>query len=404
MNSIRDQFPIFQAPYKRPLAYLDTAASSQKPKVVIDRLCDYLSYEHANIHRGAYSLSAKATEHYEEARAKIAKFLGAPDESSILFTRGTTESINLVARSLEHLFSAGDSILISVLEHHSNIVPWQLLASRKKLTVHFADINEDATINIEDFKKKLAVHRPKLVSLTHTSNVFGTVVPIKEIAGIVHESGALMMVDAAQSVPHGGVNVVDLGADFVAFSAHKLYGPTGIGVLYVRPDRYALMEPFCGGGDMISNVTIEGSTWAEPPRKFEAGTPPIAEAIAFGTAIDFVSAIGVKKIAEHEAKLFAYAFDKLSKEQGVRVYGPALNGKEQVSILPFNVDRIHPHDLATIADEFNVQFRGGHHCAIPALKRLGLGATARASFGVYSEPQDIDALCEAIRHAKKMLW
>ena len=400
--SIRAQFPIFAAPGDRRLVYLDTAASSQKPAVVIDRLTHYLSNEHANIHRGAYRLSAEATNNYELARARVAGLVRAGDEFSVVFTRSTTESINLVAYGIEHLLSEGDVILLTLLEHHSNIVPWQLLAKRKRLKIIFADMEDDGSLNIEDFKIKLAKHRPKLVGMTHVSNAFGSVLPIESLIPLAKEAGSMVLVDAAQSIPHMPVSAASLGADFYAFSAHKVYGPTGIGILVGRTSLLELMEPFQGGGGMIRKVEQQESSWAEVPHKYEAGTPPIGEAIATGTAMEFLENIGYQAIEEHDTRLFNLAFEKLVKEKGVTVYGPATSGTEQSSIVAFNVDNVHPHDLASIADQFNVQFRAGHHCAMPALARLGLQSTARISFGVYSVEDDVTELIEALRHARKI--
>lgn len=400
---IRNDFPIFAAQGKEvALTYLDTAASSQKPKCVIDRLTNYLSSEHANIHRGAYSLSAQATEAYDLARIKVANFIGVKDPRGLIFTRGTTESINLVAYAGEVIFEEGDTILLTLLEHHSNIVPWQILAQRKKLRIVFADINQDGTLNLADFKLKLQEFKPKLCAYTQISNAIGSIVPVDELTELAHAFGALVLVDGAQAVPHCKIDVVKANFDFYVFSAHKLYGPTGIGALYAKPEILERFNPFMGGGDMIQSVTTAGSTWAELPSRFEAGTPAIAEAIAFGTAVDYVSAISLQQIHQHEASLMQLGLEVLSREPGVEVYGPAKVGKSQASILSFNVKNLHPHDLATVADSFNVQIRAGHHCAMPLLKRLGISASARASLGLYSDASDFDVLIEAIRRARKI--
>jgi cysteine desulfurase / selenocysteine lyase len=401
--SIRDNFPIFKSrSASKPLAYLDSAASAQKPKCVVDRLANYLSSEHANVHRGAYTLSAESTKSYDLAREKVASFIGASSPSSLIFTRGTTESINLVAHSLERWFRPGDVILLTLLEHHSNIVPWQLLSDRRGVKLVFADIHDDASLNLEDFQRKVALHNPKLVAMTQLSNAFGTVTPVSAMIQSAKSVGAKVLVDGAQGVTHQRVRMEELGADFYAFSAHKLYGPTGIGALYVAPGNYEVMEPFNGGGDMITTVTTEGSQWADPPRKFEAGTPSIAEAIAFGTAVDFLQVLGMDRVAAHEAKIFDEAYALLTQEAGVTVYGPRTTGGAQSSILPFTVEGVHAHDLATIADSMNVCIRGGHHCAMPALKRLGLPATARASIGVYTRISDFELLISAIRKAREI--
>lgn len=405
-ESIRRYFPIFSSAagvQGRALSYLDSAASSQKPVGVIERLAHYLSHEHANVHRGAYALSAQATVNYENARARVAKFIQAPSLKGLIFTRNTTESINLVAHAWENSFKEGDAILLTILEHHSNIVPWQLLAKRRKLRLEYVDVSQSGALNLEDFSAKLKKTKPKLLSLAQVSNSIGTVLPVAEMISQAHQAGCRVLVDAAQSVAHGVVNVAELGCDFLAFSGHKVYGPTGIGVLYASEEMLNHMEPFQGGGEMIEAVAVEGSTWAEPPHKFEAGTPAIGEAIALESALDFLDSVGREQVQRYEKDLFAQAFALMLAEPGVTLYGPATKGGEQAPIISFNVDKVHPHDLATIADGFNVQIRAGHHCAMPALKRLGLKSTARASIGVYSCLDDFKALLEAIRHARKIL-
>lgn len=395
----RAHFPIFE---DRKLAYLDTAASSQKPRSVIERMSEYLSREHANIHRGAYRLSAESTERYELARRRVAAFLRAPSPECVVFTRGTTEAINLVARSCERWFEPGDTILLSLLEHHSNIVPWQLLAERRGLKLEFVEISDHAVLDLQDLASKLESRRPKLVALTALSNAFGSITPLGECVRLARSHGARILVDAAQAAPHSRIDVAALDLDFLAFSGHKLYGPTGIGALYAKLEHLQRMEPFHGGGDMIRSVDVTGSTWAEPPQKFEAGTPAIAEAIALGSAIDFVEGVGLEKIAAHEHALFEKAKALLQAEPGVTIYGPCRAGVEQASILAFNVEGVHPHDLATVGDTHGVCFRAGHHCAMPALKRLGLQSTARVSFGVYSLEEEIAPLLETIRKARKL--
>ena len=400
---IRSEFPIYSRSQGKALAYLDTAASSHKPRQVIKRLHDYLAYEHANIHRGAYELSAVATANYSAAREKVAKFINAPSQASVIFTRGTTESINLVAQSWGEQIKPGSSILLTLLEHHSNIVPWQLLAKRRGLNLHFADLNDDGSLKLEDFRRLLKEKKPAFVAMTQISNALGSLVPVQELCAEAHQAGALVLVDVAQSVVHSALDVQKLDADFAVFSGHKLYGPTGIGILYGREKLLNQMEPYQGGGGMIRLVTPEGSSWAELPEKFEAGTPSIAEAIAFGTAIDFVNEIGMPRIAAHEDRLFHSALERLLAEPGVHIHGPAASGGRQASIISFTIDGVHAHDFATIADSFNVQLRAGHHCAMPALKRLGIQASIRASFGMYSDTQDVDVLIEAIRAARQRL-
>jgi cysteine desulfurase/selenocysteine lyase len=415
-GNIRANFPIFahqervEGARSIPFAYLDSAASTQKHSSVIARLSQYLSCEHANIHRGAYRLSAEATRLYDEAREKVARFLGAAPRN-IIFTRGTTESVNLVASALRKKWRHGDVILLSYLEHHSNIVPWQMIADQVGMRVEFVDIDPHARLEVNDFLTKLAQLRPALVSLTALSNAFGTLLPVRDLVREARAMGALTMVDGAQIVAHAPVDVSEIGCDFFAFSGHKLYGPTGIGALYVRDEAYDYMEPYQGGGDMIQTVTVNGSTWADVPQRFEAGTPAIAEAIALGAAVDMLTSIGWQAIQAHERELFDAAWQLLSQESGVSLYGPRTaraagdSGKslqDQASILPFNVEGVHPHDLSSIADDSNVQIRAGHHCAMPALARLGLQSTARASIGIYSERADFEQLIEAIRKAKRI--
>ncbi|MBN8549980.1 MAG: SufS family cysteine desulfurase [Deltaproteobacteria bacterium] len=398
----RKEFPIFSRHWQRRLSYLDTAASSQKPSCVIDRLTCFYSEEHSNIHRGAYSLSAEATLRYEEARNAIAKLLSARDARSIVFTRGTTEGINLVAHSYEKFLKQGDSILLTLLEHHSNIVPWQLLAARKGLQIVFAEVTDAGELRLDDLEKKITQYRPKLIACTQLSNALGTLVPVEHIIACGHAVGAKVLVDAAQSIAHSSIDVGAMDADFLVFSGHKLYGPTGIGVLYAKPELLEAMDPFLGGGDMIREVTTSGSTWADIPSKFEAGTPPIAEAVALGTAVEFIRSIGLDSIKAYEAALFQKAFDLLSREPGVTLYGPITKQGAQASILSFNVKNTHAHDLSTVADTFNVQLRAGHHCAMPLLQRLGIGSSARISLGVYSTEDDFPPLLEAIRHARDL--
>lgn len=403
--ALQAHFPIFsdyKARHGRRLAYLDSAASAQKPQRVLDRLYRALALEHANIHRGAYELSASATERFDAARAKIARFIGARKEREVIFTRGATEALNLVAYSLDRWFQPGDTVLLTMLEHHSNIVPWQLLAARRGVRVVFADINEDATLKFDNWLELLRTHKPKLVSFTMLSNAFGTLLPVSEMVAEARKVGAKIVLDAAQSVCHQRLNVSELGADFLVFSGHKLYGPTGIGALYVREENYAIMDPFQGGGDMIELVTTEGSTWAEPPSKFEAGTPAIAEAIALGEAVDQLEEWGLERLIEHERQVHLYGVERLRALPGVTLHGPVSSGKPQESIIAFSTT-VHPHDLATVADSYGVCIRAGHHCAQPALRRLGLQATARASVGIYTEPEDFDQLAEAILAAQRII-
>ncbi len=382
--------------------YLDSAATAQKPLVVIDSLRHTLIHHNANVHRGAYRLSAEASERYDDARTKIARYIGAGSPRSIVFVRGATEAINLVARSSEHLYKAGDTILLTLLEHHSNIVPWQMLAKRKGLSVVFAGITPDGSLDIADFNEKLKQYKPALVAVTQLANSLGTVTPLADLVATAQKNGARVLVDGAQGAPHLGVNVSELGCDYYVFSGHKMYGPTGIGVLYGRPDRLEELEPFQGGGDMISYVSVEGAGWAEIPQRFEAGTPAFPEAIALGAAIDFLGRFSQDEMRRHERSLVASAIEMLRGEEGITIYGPATKGGDQATVVSFSIDCVHPHDFATIADTHNVQIRAGNHCAMPTLRALGVQATVRMSFGIYSCTEDLSAVSSAIREARRM--
>lgn len=396
----RAYFPFFtQGPGG---CYLDSAATSQKPQPVIDSLVNALVCCNANVHRGAYALSAIASEMYDESRRKIAGYIGAPSERCVVFVRGTTEAINLVAYSSEHLFSSGDVIMLSLLEHHSNIVPWQLLAKRKGLQVVFCDITSDGRLDVHDFKSKVAHFKPKLVGITQLANSLGTVTPIAELVSYAQSYGARVLVDGAQGAPHLGVDVSALGCDYYAFSGHKIYGPTGIGVLYGSMERLEELEPFQGGGDMISYVSVEGSGWADIPQRFEAGTPAFPEAIALGEAIDFLGHFERASIDSHERSLVDHAVEMLAQEPGVLLHGPITTGGEQRTVVSFSIDGVHPHDFATIADTHGVQVRAGNHCAMPTLRRLGLQSTVRMSFGIYSCEEDLKAVGDAIKEARRM--
>ncbi len=400
MNKIRQQFPIFSNQGDN-LAYLDTAASAQKPKIVTDTLQNFYLREYANIHRGAYLLSASATLKYEESREKIAKFLNAVSAKEIIFTRNATEGINLVASSITQQCSTGDTILLTELEHHSNIVPWQIQAKRNGLEIQYAKINPEAQIDLADFKLKVQKFKPKICSFTMQSNAFGTITPYLEMIKIAKLSGALVLLDVCQAVLHGPIDVQNLDVDFLVFSGHKIYGPTGIGVLYGKSEHLNRFEPYQGGGDMISSVSLAGSTWAEIPAKFEAGTPAIAEAIGLGAAINFVEEVGWDTIEQNDRQLFLNATNLLNNFVGVEVYG-LKDSQITSSILAFNLVGVHPHDLASICDQFNVQIRAGYHCAMPALEALGLHSTARISFGIYSQESDLLQLEKALWHAKKL--
>ena len=399
--SARKEFPLFcedEVP-----AYLDTAASSQKPRAVIDRISEYFEHQHANVHRGAYRLSSAATSFYEEARAKIAHFLNASSPDELIFTRGTTESINLLAYSLGEQLKAGDKILLSRIEHHSNMVPWQILARRKSLEVHYYDVGPNAEFSWDLFENKLNEVQPAVICSPVVSNAFGTLFPVKKITKAAHDLGALVVLDAAQAMAHTPLDVRELNVDFLAFSGHKMYGPTGIGGLFGKRKLLDQMEPFQGGGEMIESVSYDGPVLTSLPHKFEAGTPSIAEAIALGEAVSFIQEIGFDAIRTHEEQLFEYGWSKLSEIEGLKLYGPHLSQEKQIAVLPFNVEDVHPHDLATIIDDNNVQVRAGHHCVMPGLSFLGLQSTVRASLGVYSIEEDFDRLADGIRRAKKLL-
>lgn len=400
---VRESFPILrQGEPGYPLTYLDSAASAQKPQVVIDRLVRFYSQENANIHRGAYRLSAEATDSYEEARKVAARFLGTKKAESIVFTKGATEALNLVAHVLAPRLVKDSVILLTMLEHHSNIVPWQLLAARTGARIEFVSIDDQARIDVPDFSRKVQKYRPAIVAFSALSNAFGTRSDVQMLAGIAREAGALTVVDCAQAAPHVPLCADEWEVDFLALSGHKLYGPSGIGVLYGRWDLLSTLDPYQGGGDMIETVTVEGSTWAPAPARFEAGTPPIAAAIGLAAALEFIESVGFEAIRNHERCLFAEAWARLSQEKGVTLFGPGPESDQQVSIISFTIEGVHPHDIATIADSVNVQLRAGHHCAMPALKHLGIPATARASFGIYSHAADIEQLMLGIREVKRV--
>ena len=400
-DGIRNEFPIFSNYNSKRLCFLDSAASTQKPKCVIEKLTDFYQNKYANIHRGAYELSANATLMYENVRKIIADFIGAKEPSNIVFTRGTTESINLVSYALEDYFKEGDVILLSVAEHHSNLVPWQFLAKRKNLKLVFANLDKNYNLDLEDFKNKVNEFRPKLVAMTMCSNVLGSEFPIEDIISLSKSVDSLVLFDGAQYVPHREVNVSKLDVDFLCFSGHKIYGPTGIGVLYAKKYLLEEMKPFHGGGEMIQEVTLQNTTFADVPYKFEAGTPAIAEAIGLGEAINFVNRIGIKNINEHEKNIFEYAILKLSSLAYVDIYS-SKSSKDSGSVISFNIEGVHPHDFASIADNFGVQIRSGFHCAMPLLNYLGLNATSRMSLGMYSDTKDIDILIEAIKESRKI--
>lgn len=402
VQKIKNDFPIFNRLIQgKPLVYLDNAATTQKPKAVIDTLVDYYSNHNANIHRGIHTLAEEATTMYEAAREKIAKFIGATSNREIVFVRNTTEAINLVAYSWGRTnLKSGDEIILSESEHHSNIVPWQLIAAEKGVKLLFIPIDTEGYLDLEYFKKILSP-KVKLVSLVHISNVLGTINPIKELARLTHDAGALILVDAAQSVPRMSIDVQDLGCDFLVASGHKMLAPTGIGFLYARQDLLEKMPPFLGGGDMIREVYLDHSQWNDIPWKFEAGTPSIADAIALGAAVDYLSELGMDNIFEHEKELTDYALSQLSNLSDLRIYGPKTT-EQKTGVISFSLKGIHPHDVAQILDEEGIAIRSGFHCAMPLHQKLNIPATCRASFYIYNTKEDIDKLVEGIEKAVKI--
>ncbi len=397
-KDIREQFPILsQQVNGHDLVYLDSAATSQKPRVVIETLDEYYYYYNSYVHRGFHSLGTKATDGYEGAREKVRKFINAKSMQEIIFTRGTTTALNMVALSYARAnLKPGDEIVITPMEHHANIIPWQQAVKATGATLKYIPLQEDGTISLDDVRETVT-ENTKIVSAAHVSNVLGTINPIKEIAKIAHDNGAVMVVDGAQSTPHMKIDVQDLDCDFYTFSAHKMCGPTGVGVLYGKRALLENMEPAEFGGEMIDFVGLYESTWKELPWKFEAGTPIIAGAIGLGAAIDFLEDIGLDEILAHEHRLAAYALERFKELEGATVYGPA----ERAGLVTFNLEDVHPHDVATVLDAEGVAVRAGHHCAQPLMKWLNVSATARASFYLYNTEEDIDKLIEALQKTKE---
>jgi len=392
---IREDFPILgQKVNGRPLVYLDNAATSQKPRQVIEAISHFYSEDYSNIHRGVHTLSQRSTQSYEAVRTKVQKLIHAAEDREIIFVRGATEGINLVAFGyLRPRLQAGDEIVISGMEHHSNIVPWQILCEEKSARLRVIPINDDGEVIFEEYEKLLN-SRTRLVAVTHVSNALGTINPIRKMVEVAHRQQIPVLVDGAQAIPHLPVDVQALGCDFYTFSGHKLYGPTGIGVLYGKASLLESMSPFQGGGDMIASVTFEKTTYNKIPHKFEAGTPDIAGVIGLGAAIDYVQAIGIAAIGAYEEELLAYATREVSKIAGVRVLGSA---KEKASVLSFTLEGVHPHDIGTILDQQGIAIRAGHHCAQPVMDRFQVPATARASFAFYNTKKEVDALVNGIR-------
>ena len=399
-NAIRGQFPILERQvHGKPLAFLDSAASSQKPQSVLDAMTATYTQSYANVHRGLHALSEESTDAFEATRQKVKDFLNAPSADEVIFTSGATMSLNLIARSWGGSnLKAGDEIVISVADHHANIVPWQMIAQEKGAKIVAAPVHADGSVQLSDITD-LINERTRIVAMPHVSNVLGTVFPVEEIAKAAHDVGAIFVLDGCQGVVHMPVDVAAIDCDFYVFSGHKLYGPSGIGVLWGKMDLLEAMPPFLGGGDMIDRVSIESSTYAAPPHRFEAGTPPIVETIGLGAAIDFVQAIGMENIRAHEQDLLSYAHQQLASVEGLEFIGTAA-GKS--GVVSFTMDCAHPHDISTIVDRKGVAIRAGHHCAQPLMDFMGINATARASVGVYTNREDIDALVDALATVRKI--
>lgn len=400
VQRLRADFPILrQTIHGKPLVYLDNAATTQKPRQVLDAIAHLYSSDYANIHRGVHQLSERSTKQYEDGRAKAQKFLGAADQKEIVFVRGATEGINLVAQTYGRVHvGAGDEILISAMEHHSNIVPWQMLCEEKAAFLRVAPIDDTGELLLDEFERLIGP-RTRLIAVAHVSNALGTINPVRRIVDLAHSRGVPVLIDGAQAAPHMPVNVRELDCDFYVFSGHKLYGPTGIGILYGKARLLEEMPPYQGGGDMIRSVTFEKTTFNAVPYKFEAGTPDIAGVIGLSAAIDYVSRIGMENIANYESDLLSYATGKLSAISGLRLIGTA---REKAAVLSFVLDGVHPHDVGTILDHQGIAVRTGHHCAQPVMERFGIPATARASLAFYNTREEIDALAAGIGRVKEI--
>jgi cysteine desulfurase/selenocysteine lyase len=401
MRDVRPDFPVLhQRVHDKPLVYLDNAATSQKPRAVIEAQAHYYETYNANVHRGIHTLSEAATEAYEAARRKVAAFIGAPRHEEVIFTRNTTEGINLVAHGWARAFlKPGDAVLITEMEHHSNIVPWLMLRDQIGITLRYIPVSDDGTLRLDDLDALLEGVR--LVSLVHASNVVGTINPVRRIADAAHAVGAVVLVDGAQALLHLPIDVKALGCDFYAFSGHKMCAPTGIGVLWGRHELLSAMQPFLGGGDMMVRVTMDSVTYAEPPARFEAGTPAIAEAITLGAAVDYLSSVGMEAIAAYEHTLTAYALERLAEVPGLRLLGE-VQPPDRGAVFAFTLGDIHPHDLSTLLDEQGIAIRAGNHCAQPLGRRLGVNASARASLAFYNLPSEVDALIEGLHRAQEV--
>ncbi len=400
-RAVRADFPILRSDRTPKLIYLDSAATSQKPDAVLQAMDRYYSTCNANIHRGVYRIAEEATAAFEDARRRIASFVGAASPRELVFTRNSTEAINLVAHSWGRTrLAAGDAILLTEMEHHSNLVPWQMLAAERGIELRFVPITDQGELDLTALDRLLGDGKVKLASIAHISNVLGTINPVAEIAARIHAAGALLMIDASQSVPHAPVDVAALGVDFMAFTSHKMLGPTGIGALWARRALLEEMPPFLGGGEMIREVRLESSDWNELPWKFEAGTMAIAEAVGFGVAVDYLSNLRMEAVFAHDRELADYALPRLAEVPGLTVIGPPAG--RRAGLAAFTLDGIHPHDIATVLDSHGIAVRAGHHCAMPLHHRLGIPSSTRASFHCYSVPEDVDAMIEALHHARRV--
>lgn len=400
LEGIREQFPILKTDVNgKPLVYLDSAASSQKPQQVLDALHSAYAETYANVHRGLHMLSEMSTDKYEAVRKKVADFIGASSTDEVIFTSGATMSLNLIAHCYGDTFlDEGDEVMISIAEHHANIIPWHMLAERKGIKIVSVPVHPDGSFDINELASRIT-DRTKIISFPHVSNVLGTVFPVQKIAKLAHDAGAVCIIDGCQGAVHMPVDMAELGCDFYVFSGHKLYGPSGIGILWGRAELLEQMPPFLGGGDMIDDVEIDSSTYAKPPHRFEAGTPPIAECIGLGAAIDFVTSVGMDRLHEHEKELLKYGHQRLASVEGLTIIGTAA---EKSGVISFTLDAAHPHDIATLIDQDGVAVRAGHHCAQPLMKYLGLTSTARASVGVYSQKKDFDVLADALEKVNRI--
>jgi len=400
IEKIRKDFPILNREVNgHPLVYFDNAATTQKPQAVIDAIVDYYSNHNSNIHRGVHSLADEATQAYEDTRESLRKFIGARTTKEIIFTSGTTDGINLVASTISQQFNPGDEVIVTGMEHHSNMVPWQIAAKQYQLNLRYVELEEDGTINLDSFRSLLS-NRTKIVSIVYASNSLGTINPVREIIAAAHENGALVLLDAAQACAHIDIDVQELDCDFMAFSGHKMYGPTGIGVLYGKETILSDLPPYRGGGEMISEVTVEGSTWNELPYKFEAGTPNIADVIAWKPAIDYIESLTKEQIRAHENELTAYATSELLKIGDVTIYA---ENCDKVSVVSFNLNDVHPYDVGMMLDARGVAVRTGHHCTQPLMDRYKIEGTVRASFAMYNTKAEIDVMIAGLKRIKQIL-